>query len=143
MTATSQSDMTTPRSADLGYHLEWIVSAPFCVVNFAFKAQLFPAEVRGTRLSVNNSLSTLLFVGLSSVLVTWLDVGIRLAPAHYLAVTSALSIAGLLFIRRDMLYGIRSKFGLKFMRGTIIAEPLHPAPDFLTSGLQQSTAKEH
>lgn len=86
-----------------------IVSAPFCVVNLAFKAQLFPAEVRGTCLSVNNSLSTLLFVGLSSVLVTWmLDMGIRLAPAHYLAVTSALSIAGLLFIRRDMLYGIRS-----------------------------------
>lgn len=89
-----------------------VVSAPFCAVNLAFKAQLFPAEVRGTCLSVNNSLSTLLFVGLSSVMVTWmLDIGIRLAPAHYLAVTSALSILGLLFIRRDMLYAIRSNAG--------------------------------
>ena len=86
-----------------------VVSAAFCSVNLAFKAQLFPAEVRGTCLSVNNSLSTMLFVGLSSVMVTWmLDHGIRLAPAHYLAVTSALSILGLLFIRKDMLYVIRS-----------------------------------
>jgi MFS transporter, MHS family, proline/betaine transporter len=86
-----------------------VVSAPFCVVNLAFKAQLFPADVRGTCLSVNNSLSTLLFVGLSSVLVTWmLDIGVRLAPAHYLAATAALSILGLLFIRTDMLHVIRS-----------------------------------
>lgn len=89
-----------------------VVSAPFCVVNLAFKAQLFPPEVRGTCLSVNNSLSTLLFVGLSSVLVTWLlDHGIELAPAHYLAVTSALSIFGLLLIRRSMLYAIRVNSG--------------------------------
>lgn len=89
-----------------------VVSAPFCVVNLAFKAQLFPPEVRGTCLSVNNSLSTLLFVGLSSVFVTWmLDQGIRLAPAHYLFVTSGLSILGLLLIRKDMLYVIRSNGG--------------------------------
>ncbi|MDZ4729350.1 MAG: MFS transporter [Xanthomonadales bacterium] len=89
-----------------------VVSAPFCSVNLAFKAQLFPPEVRGTCLSVNNSLSTLLFVGMSSVLVTWmLDKGILLAPAHYLSVTTALSILGLFFVRQDMLYTIRSKSG--------------------------------
>jgi len=88
-----------------------VVSAPFCAVNLAFKAQLFPAEVRGTCLSVNNSLSTLLFVGLSSVLVTWmLDLGIQMAPGHYLAVTSALSIFGLVLIRKDMLHTIRSRY---------------------------------
>ena len=86
-----------------------VISAPFCVVNLAFKAQLFPADVRGTCLSVNNSLSTLLFVGLSSVLVTWLlQLGVRLAPAHYLAATAALSILGLSLIRKDMLHVIRS-----------------------------------
>ncbi len=89
-----------------------VISAPFCVVNLAFKAQLFPAEVRGTCLSVNNSLSTLMFVGLASVFVTWmLDHGIALAPAHYLAATSALSLLGLLMIRKDMLYVIKSDAG--------------------------------
>lgn len=90
-----------------------VVSAPFCVVNLAFKAQLFPPEVRGTCLSVNNSLSTMMFVGLGSMLVTWLlDHGIGLAPAHYLAFTSALSIFGLLLIRRSMLHTIRVDPGL-------------------------------
>lgn len=89
-----------------------IVSAPFNAVNLAYKAQIFPAEVRGTCLAANNSLSALLFVGLGSVLVTWmLDLGIHLAPAHYLAATTMLSMLGLIFIRKDMLFTIRADAG--------------------------------
>ncbi len=86
-----------------------IASAAFNVVTLPFKAQIFPAEVRGTCLSINNSVSALLFVGVGSVLVTWmLDQGIVFAPAHYLAATAALSVLGLVFIRPGMVIAIRS-----------------------------------
>jgi MFS transporter, MHS family, proline/betaine transporter len=83
-----------------------ILSAPFAGVDWALRVELCPTRTRGTCMSISDSLNTLIFGGLGSILVTWMmtsGAGI-LAPAYYVTAAALISFASLFLVRPHMLH---------------------------------------
>lgn len=68
-----------------------------------FNANLFPANVRSTALSVSYNITASILGGVTPVLLTWLihHSGNKFVPAHYCALFFAVGLAGLAFMRRS------------------------------------------
>jgi MHS family proline/betaine transporter-like MFS transporter len=68
----------------------------------ALMAELFPARVRTTGLSVSYAFGVAIFGGLAPFISTWLILatGSKLAPAFYLILAGIISLVALVFARR-------------------------------------------
>jgi MHS family proline/betaine transporter-like MFS transporter len=68
----------------------------------ALMAELFPARVRTTGLSVSYAFGVAIFGGLAPFIGTWLILatGSKLAPAFYLILAGIISLVALVFARR-------------------------------------------
>jgi MHS family proline/betaine transporter-like MFS transporter len=63
---------------------------------------MFPVEVRVAGMSVSYTLGVIAFGGFAAFIIEWFIglTGDIMAPAYYLALTSAITVAALLLVRR-------------------------------------------
>jgi MHS family proline/betaine transporter-like MFS transporter len=68
----------------------------------ALMAELFPARMRTTGLSISYAFGVAIFGGLAPLFNTWIIsvTGNKLAPAFYLILAAAISLVALVFAKR-------------------------------------------
>ncbi|MDO5618240.1 MFS transporter [Kocuria sp.] len=104
---------TAPTASPAGLLLPLIAVAIgfglYCGVPYAIMSELLPTRVRSTGIALGYNIPVALFGGTAPFIASWLiaNTGNVSSPAWFFAVTAAVSLLGLLFMRKSDLLGAR------------------------------------